>query len=217
MSKDQGFKHDAIRNKYDVFNVKGQMDDFIKYHFDKTLKIKENEMPENIQMGLGLVASALILLSYFHKTTFPFDKWTIIICTFCYLAVTYAMEFILQKQRMGYDIGFVLGDQGVRHMKRVVRPVRKGLLKNGKEETTILEERLDNQEMMVATQAEEFSNEILISMALKENCKPKLGVNVELKIKYNQYLTEDGMLCQEKLAGKLDHLVKMLLRKAISG
>ena len=87
------FEYNQIRNKYDIYNVKSTLDEFMKYQITTKYKLKEKTIYEYGQILLGILASICILKSYFHKTPFPDDKLIIILCTIGYVVISYFMEF----------------------------------------------------------------------------------------------------------------------------
>ena len=87
------FEYNQIKNKYDIHNVKATIDEFMKHQMKNKYCLEENTSYEYIQFALGASASVFILKSYFHKTSFPDDKWIIIGCTLGYLVFSYLIDF----------------------------------------------------------------------------------------------------------------------------
>ena len=126
----ESFEYQPIMNKYDVFNVKSTVDEFMKYQLENKYKLTEKTVYEYIQFVLGIIASAFILKSYFHKAPFPHDKWIIILCTIGYLIFSYLIDFFNQ---WAFGNAFVLYDIKNKQGEIIIRnTINKKLSKKGK-------------------------------------------------------------------------------------
>ena len=80
----------------------------MKHQITNKYKLNEKTVFEYIQFVLGIIASAFILKSYFHKAPFPQDKWIIILCTIGYLIFSYLIDifnyFTFGDAHVLYDI-----------------------------------------------------------------------------------------------------------------
>ena len=75
---------EKIKNKYDMFNVQFHVNKLIKENLKIKFKTKPVKKQEILKFIFSVVLALIILLSYFHKIKFPYDKWLIILCVILY-------------------------------------------------------------------------------------------------------------------------------------
>ena len=191
------FEYTPIMNKYDVQNVKATFEDFWKHHLIEKHNVEEDTKWEYVNMFLGTIASIFVLLSYFHKTPFPNDKWIIILCTFGYLVFSFIMERIQLYGYENYTSRFILKTNQFKNLN----------LKNKKDKSV----NLNGAYLLLGSTLEVFSN--LITVGAKIKLASGKVVEHEEVLSYNKYLTNKGMIVQKKLTEAFDDLISKTIAK----
>ena len=199
------FEYKPILNKYDIFNVKSTTDDFLKHTCEKSYSLKEETKWEYLQIVLGIIASGFILKSYFHKSPFPTDKWIIIIMTLGYLIITTIMEYF---QNYIYGNHFVIYNLEKGRVNELANQVStKKNPKSSKKSTSMKDTEM---KLRIGSQVKEYSNKIILEVALIGGGS---SFHSSKEVEYNTYLTEKGMLVEQKIRRIFDGMLNDILGK----
>ena len=180
-------KQQPILNKYDIHNVESKLNDFITETVIEELKCRKVVFLEYFKLVFGAVFSAIILLSYFHKTPFPMDKPLISLCVVLYgmmnLVMLYYNKFKLQGAFNEFMVDRALIPKAYDNLK-------------GKNDNGLMSLKLKSE-------VQEYSNLYTIKVSLGER-------NVQETIAYNEFIDDEGFIVEHKLKHLTSKLLKAL-------
>ena len=179
-------KKKTIPNKYDIHSVEARFNEHLTETVEKLFKAQKSEFSENFKLVFGAVMSAVILLSYFHKTPFPQDKPLIALCLVLYHVMGLVMKAYNSYVLKGAFNEFTILNKNV--------PQKLSGLKNkgGKP-----------MKLRMKSKVAEYSNRYALEVMLDDRTCLKT-------VEYNDYITEDGHLLEDKVQDMLEGMFKEL-------
>ena len=179
-------KAKIIPNKYDMHTVETRFNEFLSENIEKMFKTKKSEASDNFKLIFGAVMSVVILSSYFHKTPFPEDKPLIAVCL-----ILYHVLGLLMKAYNDYVLKGAFSEFTI--VNKNIPPSYTGLKSK------------DNKpmKMRLKSKVAEYSNRYALEVMLDDKTSLKT-------VEYNDYITEDGYLVEDKLKAMLKGILNEL-------
>ena len=178
-------KPTPIPNKYDIHTVETKINELFTTTTTDLFKTQKSTFAENAKMLFGIVLSAVILLSYFHKTPFPEDKPLIAVCLVAYFFMTNGLELYNKYIQKNIFASFSIEENNVgKDFQNLKKLAEKGKVGLGLRSTVA-----------------DYSNRYVLEVLVGD----KIGMKT---IEYNDYVTEDGFLLEEELIKILKETLK---------
>lgn len=180
-------KQQPILNKYDIHNVESRFNDFLTETVVQELKCSKVVAHEYFKLAFGVVYSAVILLSYFHKTPFPQDKPQIALCVVLYAIMNLIMSAYKKYKLQGAFNDFILDP--------VSLPKLYESFKQKNSDQSLL--------LKLKSEVKEFTNIYTVKASMGDR-------NSSETIAYNEYIDDEGYVNEAKMKALLSKLLKAL-------
>jgi hypothetical protein len=171
---------EAIKNKYDVYNVEDSFNTFFSELVEKKYEGQKVERKEYYKMVIRVLLSVAILLSYFHPTPFPLDKPLIALCTVIYFILNYALELFDKHVLKNCFAEFQVSPSKFTGKKISIKPV-----------------------LRMRSKVKLYSNNYELELFVDD-------LKSSVVVGYEDYVDVDGLLVENKLTNLFDSLIKKL-------
>jgi hypothetical protein len=180
-------KEVKIRNKYDMYDVQFQLNEFFSSLMENDLKAVKSETKEYCRLAISFVMGAFILFSYFHPTPFPLDKVIIFVCTIFYYIFAGLLELYKKYKLKNIFAEFYVSKASLpSHLTKISKFFVKDLGL-----------------FVLSSNIELFTNKYTLQIQIH-------GHSVETTVSYNEYIFNDGTLAEDKLKKLFENLLNSM-------